>query len=330
MDDASLRLDDLSAEEVRVLGCLVEKEATVPDSYPLTLNSLRSACNQSTSRDPVVAYDDRVVEGALTALRERGLTRTVYSTSNRATKYRHVVPDALGLDAAETAVLAVLMLRGPQTIGELKNRTERQHAFGSLDETAAALDTLASHGLALQLERQPGQKDARWTHLLSPVDAASPSPATTSAPESAAPVEIGDLVVRDFAPGDRTAVIALWEQVGLTRPWNDPSADIDRRLACPAPGGVLVAERGGVIVGTVMIGYDGHRGWMYYLGARPSRGGVGRALVAVGEDRLRDAGCPKIDLMIREDNVDAAEFYEAVGYSLDPVIVMSKRLVDDT
>lgn len=159
---------DLTPEEVRVLGCLVEKEATVPDSYPLTLNSLRSACNQSTSRDPVVSYDDHTIEQALTSLRARGLTRTVHSTSNRATKYRHVLPDVLQIDPPETALVAVLMLRGPQTVGELKTRTERLHAFGSTDEVANVLARLAERGLAVQLERQPGQKDARWRHLLSP------------------------------------------------------------------------------------------------------------------------------------------------------------------
>jgi len=163
---------DLSAPEVRVLGCLIEKEATVPDSYPLTVNSLRTACNQSTSRDPVMSLSDHDVEQALAALRERGLTRTVHSTSNRATKYKHVVPDALDLDAAATAVMAVLMLRGPQTVGELKTRTERQHPFDSTDEVAATLESLAGRDepLTRQLERRPGQKDARWVHLLAQGD----------------------------------------------------------------------------------------------------------------------------------------------------------------
>jgi uncharacterized protein YceH (UPF0502 family) len=172
---------DLTPQEVRVLGCLVEKEATVPDTYPLTLNSLRTACNQSTSRDPVVAYGEREIELALVSLRERGLTRTVHSTSNRATKYRHVLPDALELDAGETALVAVLMLRGAQTIGELKARCERQHAFDSTESVAAALTQLAGREqpLVLQLARQPGQKDARWIHLLAPRDdrsEASPAP----------------------------------------------------------------------------------------------------------------------------------------------------------
>ena len=172
---------DLSPEEVRVLGCLVEKEATVPDSYPLTLNSLRTACNQSTSRDPVVSYDDHTLERALTALRARGLTRTVHSTSNRAAKYRHVLPDALGLEPDETAVLAVLMLRGPQTVGELKSRTERQHEFESIDETTSVLARLAERSMVLQLDRQPGQKDARWIHLLCPVAAEAPVAAAAPA-----------------------------------------------------------------------------------------------------------------------------------------------------
>lgn len=181
MDAADTPLDDLSPEEVRVLGCLVEKEATTPDNYPLTLNALRNACNQSTSRDPVVSYDDHTVERALTSLRARGLTRTVHSTSNRAAKYRHVLPDVLGVDPAETAVLSVLMLRGPQTVGELKGRTERQHAFTSLEETVGAVARLAERGIAVQLDRQPGQKDARWQHLLSPTGGPVAA-ATTTAP----------------------------------------------------------------------------------------------------------------------------------------------------
>jgi uncharacterized protein YceH (UPF0502 family) len=164
---------DLDPYEVRVLGCLIEKEATTPDVYPLTLNSLRGACNQSTSRDPVVAFTDLEIERALTSLRGRGLTRTVHSTSNRAVKFRHVLPEVLRLEPAETAVLSVLMLRGAQTVGELKGRTERQHRFESIDEVGAVLATLAGRDdpLVRRLERQPGQKDARWVHLLAPFEA---------------------------------------------------------------------------------------------------------------------------------------------------------------
>jgi uncharacterized protein len=167
--DESRRHADLTAAEARVLACLIEKESTTPDAYPLTVNSLRNACNQSTSRDPVVSMTDHDVEQALASLRERGLTRTVHSTSNRATKYRHVVGDALGLAGSETALLSVLMLRGPQTLGELKSRSDRQHTFGSTGEVGEVLAGLAARErpLAMQLDRRPGQKDTRWVQLLS-------------------------------------------------------------------------------------------------------------------------------------------------------------------
>lgn len=191
MDPVAPPIGDLSPGEVRVLGCLVEKEATVPDTYPLTLNSLRTACNQTTSRDPVVQYSDHDVEVALAALRQRGLTRTVHSTSNRATKYRHALPDALELGPAETAVLAVLMLRGPQTVGELKSRTERQHSFGSAEQVADVLAGLAARATPLvrRLERQPGQKDVRWVHLLAPVPEGPASTAAGSPDTARGPVD---------------------------------------------------------------------------------------------------------------------------------------------
>ena len=211
---------DLTAHEVRVLGCLIEKEATTPDAYPLTLNSLRNACNQSTSRDPVVSYAEPEIEQALASLRSRGLTRTVHSTSNRAIKYRHVVPDVLMLDPAETAVLSVLMLRGAQTVGELKGRSERQHRFDSIDEVAGVLTALAERGdpLVRRLARQPGQKDARWVHLLSPVDpdvidsggtgtgavreaAAAPVASTGPDPYGQATAEFYDLLATDMWGG---------------------------------------------------------------------------------------------------------------------------------
>lgn len=213
--------DDLAPEEVRVLGCLIEKEATTPDTYPLTLNALRNACNQSTSRDPVVSYDDHTVERALATLRARGLTRIVHSTSNRAAKYRHVVPDVLDLDPAGVAVLSVLMLRGPQTVGELKGRTERQHSFDSLDETAAVLDQLAARErpLVRHLPRQPGQKDARWIQLLAPFDDDSMS-AKVSAAESAsraraAAAESADSYGTATAEFYELLATAHWERSGL-------------------------------------------------------------------------------------------------------------------
>lgn len=325
-------MHDLTAAEIRVLGCLVEKESTTPDNYPLTLNSLRLACNQSSSRDPVVDYDEHTIEQALRSLRERGLTRTVHSTSNRGAKYRHVLPDELGLGPAELAALAVLLLRGPQTVGEVKGRTGRMRAFGSTDEVEMVLDTLAGRGLAARLERQPGQKDVRWVHLLG--DAApppAPPPATEPDTPAFAPVVVGDATVRPFVEADRAAVIDLWTRCDLTRPWNDPSHDIDRRLAVGGVGGLLVAVRHGRIVGTVMVGDDGHRGWMNYLAVDPGarRAGVGRILVAIAEGVLRDAGCPKVNVQVREEHLAAADFYESIGYEVDAVVGMGKRLTAD-
>lgn len=212
---------DLTPQEVRVLGCLVEKEATTPDNYPLTLNSLRNACNQSTSRDPVVDYGELEIEQALKSLRERGLTRTVHSTSNRATKFRHVLPDALGLDAAETAVLSVLMLRGAQTLGEIKGRTERQHTFESIEACQEVLQALAarSEPLVVQLARQPGQKDARWIHLLTPIAEPSASAAGDRPGDRSAPGRPAELPVDPY--GEATAefydLLAghQWEDVAL-------------------------------------------------------------------------------------------------------------------
>jgi len=160
---------DLTAVEGRVVGCLIEKERATPQNYPLTLNSLRLACNQSTNRDPVVDYDDHEVEAALTSLRARGLTRIVYSPSNRASKYRHVLDENLRVSDAELAALCVLLLRGPQTLGEIKGRTERLYVFRDLAEVEATLDALAGRetgALARRIERRPGQKDARYQQLL--------------------------------------------------------------------------------------------------------------------------------------------------------------------
>jgi uncharacterized protein YceH (UPF0502 family) len=123
---------NLSSTEVRVLGCLLEKQRTTPDAYPLSLNALRLACNQSTSREPVVDYDDAIVRDALHRLERRGLTRLASGAGSRATKYRHLLAEALPMEGGEQAIMCVLMLRGPQTPGELKQRTERMHAFGDL------------------------------------------------------------------------------------------------------------------------------------------------------------------------------------------------------
>ncbi len=157
---------DADAVEIRVLGCLIEKQRTTPDAYPLSLNALRLACNQTTNRDPVVDYDERTIKAALERMSNRGWTRFASGAGSRALKYRHLLPEALQLSDAELALLAVLMLRGPQTLGELKQRSERLHGFGSLADIAQTLDGLAQRELVVRLERRPGQKEDRYAQLL--------------------------------------------------------------------------------------------------------------------------------------------------------------------
>lgn len=160
---------DLTAEDVRVLGCLIEKELTTPDQYPLTTNSLRLACNQKTNREPVVEYGDVEVDQAMLRLRQAGLARTVSSQGMRASKHKHVLGEAWGLDRREQAVLGVLLVRGPQTAGELRTRTDRAGGFESVAEVEAVLHALAGRTpdpLVVRLERRPGQKEERWAHLL--------------------------------------------------------------------------------------------------------------------------------------------------------------------
>jgi uncharacterized protein YceH (UPF0502 family) len=164
---------EADAVEIRVLGCLIEKQRTTPDQYPLSLNALRLACNQSTNRDPVVEYDERTIKGALERMSRRGWTRFASGAGSRALKYRHLLDEALDLSEADLALLAVMMLRGPQTLGELKGRSERLHRFESLAEVESTLDTLAGRELAARLARRPGQKEDRYAQLLGG-DAAPP------------------------------------------------------------------------------------------------------------------------------------------------------------
>jgi uncharacterized protein YceH (UPF0502 family) len=154
------------AVEIRVLGCLLEKQRTTPDAYPLTLNALRLACNQSTNRDPVVDYDEHQVREALTRLAQRRWTRAASGAGSRAAKFRHLFDEALGLADDEIGVLTVLMLRGPQTVGELKGRTERLHRFGDLGEVEETLERLAGRQLAERLGRRPGEKGERWRQTI--------------------------------------------------------------------------------------------------------------------------------------------------------------------
>lgn len=156
----------LDADQVRVLGCLVEKESTTPGSYPLTVNSLRNACNQTTSRDPILDLDDRRVESALLVLRDLRLARPVRESGARVTKFRHAMDEVVDLDGGELAVLSVLMLRGPQTLGEIRTRTTRQYDFDSIDAVAEVLAALAARAMVVELSRAAGQKESRWTHLV--------------------------------------------------------------------------------------------------------------------------------------------------------------------
>jgi uncharacterized protein len=182
------------AAEIRVLGCLIEKQRTTPDAYPLTLNALRLACNQSTNRDPVVDYDESTIRGALERLGRRRWTTLASWSNRRAMKYRHTLDSALGLSDPELAVLCVQMLRGPQTLGELKQRTDRLHAFAGLEEVENTVRGLIERELAAGLPRRPGQREGRYAQLLGGADedvdtdavAATPTPAPTAAPEPAA------------------------------------------------------------------------------------------------------------------------------------------------
>ena len=160
---------ELSSVEARVIGSLAEKQLTTPQQYPLTINALILACNQTSNRDPVVGFDEETVEAALSSLREAGLLRLVHPSHGRsATRYRQVLDERFGLDARSLSILTVLLLRGPQTIGELRTRTDRMADFGSLEDVERELDRLAEgdEPLVGRLPRRPGQKEERWAENL--------------------------------------------------------------------------------------------------------------------------------------------------------------------
>ncbi|MFZ6004888.1 MAG: YceH family protein [Actinomycetota bacterium] len=177
---------ELDASEQRVIGSLLEKERTVPDSYPMTLNGLRTACNQTSGREPVLALSEAEVRAALDSLRGAGLTRVLHASHGaRVPKFRQVLDEVLTLDDGERAVLTLLLLRGPQTPGELRSRAERLHPFAELAQVEHSLASLASRDepLVEELPRRPGQKEQRWRHLLGPPGDAphSPDPAPRGA-----------------------------------------------------------------------------------------------------------------------------------------------------
>jgi len=173
---------DADAVEIRVLGCLLEKQRTTPDVYPLSLNALRLACNQATNREPVVELDEPTVRAALDRLSRKGWTRLASGPGSRAAKYRQLFDEALGLLPSQTAVLVVLMLRGHQTPGELKTRSERLYPVGSLADVHRTLDSLIERDLVARLPRRPGQKEERYAQLVGGEQPAEDEPAAWSAP----------------------------------------------------------------------------------------------------------------------------------------------------
>ena len=202
----------LDPEEQRVLGSLLEKQRTVPASYPMTLGALRTACNQTSSRDPVVDYDEATVEAVVKRLRPRELVRVVWADTGRRTlKYHQVLDEQLSLEPDERALLTVLLLRGPQAPGELRTRTERLHPFADRAEVEACLARMGarSEPLVRELARRPGQQDARWVHELGPVEA------TMSAAPAATAID-RESVLADGAAARDARVVATYDAVATS------------------------------------------------------------------------------------------------------------------
>ncbi len=217
---APVHIAELTPPEQRVLGCLIEKRWTTPDQYPLSLNGLRLACNQATNRDPVTSYDEPTVREAAQRLCLYGVARLASGHGSRAVKYRHLAEEALDLDREELAVLAVLLLRGPQTPGELKARTERMAPLASLDDVERVAGVLSERGYARRIGRRPGQKEDRFEHLLggpgtAEVAVSAPSPPTASAP----------------APSQAPAPTAMASSLAASAPSPDGGGDLLERVS---------------------------------------------------------------------------------------------------
>lgn len=204
---------DLDAVEIRILGSLLEKQRTTPDTYPLTLNALRLACNQSTNRDPVVDFDEVTIQDALQRLHRRELTRVASGHGSRASKYRHLLAETLTLSDAEAALLCVLLLRGDQTPGELKQRTERLHPFTDLAAVEDDLTRMSERGLVARLERRPGEKQVRFRHLLAGDDAVSgsepPARAGTGTGDAVSPLTVSPAVSALTAPAGNGLAVEI-------------------------------------------------------------------------------------------------------------------------
>lgn len=199
---------ELTSEEGRVLGCLVEKQLTTPQLYPLTENALIAACNQTTNRDPVVVYDVSSVRKAVRSLREKGLLRMVHRSGERSDKHHHLLDSALGLSPGSVTLLAVLLLRGPQTLAELRTRSERMHPFDTLAQLQEAVAVLTDRDdpLAARLERQPGRKEARYGQLLADVEQAAQAEQAT-----------GSSLPDQSATPNRLTLLDLAKEVELLR-----------------------------------------------------------------------------------------------------------------
>ena len=220
----------LNETEVRVVGALIEKQVTTPEYYPLTLNALMHACNQTSNRDPVVSFDEKTIMTALESLREKNLVYVFYGSDSRVPKYKHFVADIFHLTPPELAVMCVLMLRGPQTVGELRGRTNRLYEFADLAEVEATLEKLMTHddpALIMRLPRQAGQKEARYAHLLAGEVAVNDVPppaerhrATTSRRQEAASTE-GDAAHERIARLEATVATLVGEVADLRQQFDD-------------------------------------------------------------------------------------------------------------
>lgn len=233
-----MELPVLDAQEQRVLGSLLEKQVTVPATYPLTLNSLRSACNQTSSREPVVDYTDKEINDALRRLKDRELVRMIWMSGSRAVKYAQALDQQVDLSDAERALITVLLLRGAQAPGALRTRCERQHHFADRNAVESTLGELAARGLVRELELRPREQDRRWIHLLGPVEGGTdPAPtdrevalANGAAARDAAVIETYNTVAEAYGDrlGDEPQLNPFdqWLLGRLTQAASGPVADV--------------------------------------------------------------------------------------------------------
>jgi uncharacterized protein YceH (UPF0502 family) len=195
----------LTAVEIRILGSLIEKESTTPDNYPLSLNALVVACNQSSNRDPVMTLSEDEVRWAVNNLRQQSLVRAEQGSGSRVMKYRHLLAERLPIDTSPLGVLCVLMLRGPQTAGEIRGRTGRLAELATVADAEAVLQELGAKELVVELARRPGQKESRWAHLLAGAPVMEPGELETRTPAS------------DRTPHDDDRVAKLEREVATLR-----------------------------------------------------------------------------------------------------------------